>query len=115
MFRLYGQRGCSHCAEAEQYLRENLIPAELYVVGNDPIILAGIKQVTGLEQAPVPVLVSFVPGNEGIVAGFEREKYAKLADAYRSYVGANAPSLFGAAGEPLRAAPTVVEEQVPVN
>lgn len=89
-FTLYGLVGCPHCIQAEQYLKIRNIPYISMFANNDPIITAGIKQVTGAEEAPV--LVSRLT-NE-VIPGFKEPDYERVAKLFYSVAGASAPSIF---------------------
>lgn len=102
-FTLYGLVGCPHCYQAETFLRVRNIPAFLIVSNNDPIIIKGVKEVTGQENYPV---LWHRPTNE-IVIGFNQEVYERLAKNYFDGVSAGASGLFSGVQQPS------TEAQVP--
>lgn len=95
-FTLYGLLGCPHCSQAETFLRARNIPALLVIANNDPIIIKGIKEVTGQENYPV---LWHRASNE-IVIGFNQEAYERLAKNHFDLVGANSSGLFGGGQQP---------------
>ena len=76
--RLYVNPGCPWCAQAEKFLRTEQIPGDMVLVGNDPILVEGIKKFTDGEKVSTPVLVSYLT-NE-VVVGWRPEKYVEIAD-----------------------------------
>jgi len=68
----------------------------MYING-DPIITAGIKQMTGTEEAPV--LVSRI-SNE-VIAGFKEPEYERVTKLFYSLAGPSAPSIFGGQQQPV--------------
>lgn len=70
-------------------------------VNSDPIIAAGIKQITGVEESPV--LVSRL-SNE-VISGFKEPDYERVTKLFYSVAGASAPSIFAGEQQPVPQAP----------
>lgn len=104
-FTLYGLVGCPHCVHAEQYLKVRGIPYIAMYVQNDPLISAGIRQVTGTDEAPV--LVSRL-SNE-VISGFKEQEYERVAKLFYTLAGPSAPSIF--AGEQQSVPQSPIETQ----
>lgn len=88
MFRLYGLIGCPHCLEAESFLRNRQVPFLVNLGNGDPIIAAGIKEITKQEGYPV-LVVTFTNPIE-IITGYKQEDYDRLARLYHQLAGAGA-------------------------
>lgn len=95
-FTLYGLLGCSHCEQAEQFLRARNIPASLVIGNNDPIVAAGIKEVTGTDE--YPVLVSRISSE--VIKGFKPDQYERVAKIYFDSIRPSAPNIFGSGQQP---------------
>ena|ERR1700682_1509273 len=104
-FTLYGLLGCSHCEEAEKFLKVRNLPGMIMIANGDPIIDEGIKKVTQSEKAEYPVLVSRVNNQIEIVKGFQKDQYDRLAELHFSSVSPNSPNVFGS-GQQSIAAPS---------
>ena len=89
-FRLYGLPGCQFCEKAAQFLFQEKVPAQLVVVGADPIAQEGIKKVLGSEQITVPCLVSAVGAQAEVIVGFKEEDYRRVVGTFRALTGASA-------------------------
>lgn len=96
-FTLYGLIGCPHCEQAEQFLRTRSIPALLMISNEDPIIAAGIKEVTGSDE--FPVLVSRLSSE--VIKGFKSEDYDRVTKIYFDSVSAGASGSVFAGQQPL--------------
>lgn len=92
-FTLYGLIGCSHCANAEAFLRSRNLPFIAMIANEDPIVNAGVKELTGNDTYPV-LVVKF---NKEIIAGFKQEDYERVASAFYAVNSPSTNSLF--AGE----------------
>jgi glutaredoxin len=90
--------GCKYCAEAEKFLRDNNMPAELLIAGTDPIMNAGIKAITGGGQ--FPVLVVNITKPMDIIVGFRQEEYERLRDAFVAESGASPYRVVGGIQQP---------------
>lgn len=100
-FTLYGLIGCPHCVHAEQYLKIRNVPYIAMYVNGDPIITSGIKQMTGMDEAPV--LVSRI-SNE-VVSGFKEQEYERVTKLFYAVAGPGAPSIFGGEQQPVPPSP----------
>lgn len=89
-FTLYGLVGCPHCASAESFLRSRNIPFIAMIANDDPIVAAGVKQLTGSDSYPV-LVAKF---NKEIVSGFKQEDYERVASSFYSLNSPSAPSIF---------------------
>ena len=89
-FRLYGLPGCQFCEKAAQFLFQEKVPAQLVVVGADPIAQEGIKKVLGSEQITVPCLVSAVGAQAEVIVGFKEEDYRRVVGTFRALTSASA-------------------------
>jgi len=80
----------------------------MYVNG-DPIITAGIKQVTGNED--VPVLVSRL-SNE-VISGFKELEYERVAKLFYTLSRPSAPSIFGSEQQSVSQIPVQTQTVAP--
>jgi len=106
-FTLYGLIGCPHCQSAETFLRVRNIPALLIIANDDPIVQAGIKEITKQDQYPVLI---HKPSRE-VLVGYKPEDYERLAKNYFNSISSNVGSLFGSNQQPVPQAP--VENKTP--
>lgn len=79
-FRLYTNSGCPFCQNVLNTL--NGYPVEIIDLKNDPVILAGIRQITGQLTATVPILVSFLTGE--VLVGSKPEELDQLLAKYKN-------------------------------
>ena len=98
LFTLYGIFGCPHCGNAEQFFKSRNIPILLMIANDDPIIAAGVKQLTGKDD--YPVLVSRLPNKE-VITGFKEEEYERVAKSFYSLNGAGSSSIFASQQQPV--------------
>ena len=94
--RLYGIPQCPHCETAVQYLiRAGLPPNTIHIVplAGDPIIEAGIKAITGRQDVPVPVLVSFISNPGEVIVGWREVDYERIVKLIRTSVGASTSNI----------------------
>lgn len=101
-FTLYGLIGCPHCRSAEQFLKARNIPVLLMIANDDPVIAAGVKQITGKDE--FPVLVSRLPNMKEVKSGFVEEDYERFAKSFYSLNGAGSSSLFASQQQPVASA-----------
>ena len=78
-FRIYTQPGCPHCAAVLSQLAG--LSVEEISIGEDPILAAGIRAITGSLMVTVPVIVSFITGE--VIVGNKPEGIARVIDLYR--------------------------------
>lgn len=98
-FVLYGLIGCSHCAEAENYLKRAGVPFSVFVANEDPIADEGIKKLSGREQSTYPVLLYKL--TKEIVVEYKPEEYERLVKDFYSRLSASTPSVFGSEQQPV--------------
>lgn len=79
-FRLYGQVGCPHCAQAEQFLRVRNLPAQIIPLFGDPVVASGIQAITGGDA--IPVLISFLSPEVEVIVGYKENEYKRLAELF---------------------------------
>jgi glutaredoxin len=101
-FRLFGLIGCPHCVDAEKYLREKFIPADLIVSNDDPVIAEGVKLIGKTSEPQFPVLL-YRPTKE-LIVGFKPEEYERVISHYSSLVRTSAPNTFGGGQQPSQQA-----------
>ena len=102
-FRIYVRDGCPACQMAHEWFKDKL-PAELIVVGNDPVLNAGVEKFGG-----VPVLISFLT-NEYIV-GFQPKEYERLRTVFIERSSPGSFRMAGAEGQPVRPPADVAESK----
>lgn len=102
-FRLHGLVGCPHCFDAENFLRSRQVPFLVNIGNNDPIIMAGVKEVTQGEQFPI-LVVTFTNPIE-IIVGFKPEDYDRLARLYHQLAGSGAFAVPDSGQQPQQEAP----------
>lgn len=100
-FTLYGLIGCPHCELAENFLRVRNMPGIIIPADGDPIIAAGVKELTGGNE--YPVLVSRLT-NE-VIKGFVPETYERLAKLYFESISGSTQSIFSGGQQPVPEAP----------
>lgn len=101
-FTLYGLQGCSHCRSAEQFLKMRGIPFIAMLANDDPIISAGVKQMTGGEE--YPVLVSRMDPKE-VISRFRPDEYERITKLFYSVNSSSAPSVFDSEQQSVPQAP----------
>lgn len=94
-FRLYGQVGCPHCVEAQNFLLKENLPYLVVVTNDDPVADAGLRAFSKTGEPKVPLLVCTF--SKQIVEGFPNDEYRKLADAYNTLFRPSTPNV--SAGE----------------
>jgi len=106
-FRLYGLIGCPHCAEAETFLREKVVPTLVIIANDDIIAIEGIKAVTKKPEAAFPVLCCTF--NNEIIEGFKKDEYDRLVKAYHTLFSPSPSNLPAGEQQPQPQGPIVVQ------
>lgn len=88
------------------FMNEAKVPTQLIVVGNDPVVIEGIKRILASDQISVPVMVYGVPEEPEVIVGFKKEDYQRVIDDFRAKFVPGAPNLPAPEGEHIR---TVVD------
>jgi len=81
----------------------------LFIANEDPIIQAGVKQVT--KQDNYPILLNKI--SKEVIIGFDPQKYEKLATDYFAVASASAGSVFGGEQQPVAQTPVQTETPQP--